>query len=141
MPFSATDRGVVGAIREVDIEIVTNHRVTYQQEVNSPHPIDSPEFKEQFDSYAADYENQVKQHPQWIVQDQNRDATWTDVVPYQDHYLITVTWTMVGAVTRGVIRAECTYAPGTPEFDLWLNEQAEIYYNNWMREREQYQPL
>ena len=141
MPFAATDNGVVGAIREIKVDIITNHRMVNNQEVNSAHEFGSPEFIAQFDAYTADHENQYKTRPEWVVQDENRDAVTTEIVPYQDHYMLTNTWTMVGAVTTQTVRAESPYAPGTPEFDAWLNDQAQAVYDNWLRERWNYQPL
>jgi hypothetical protein len=140
MQVTAKDLRVIGSVRELEIDITMNHRCIYPQQVNSQNAPGSPEWTQQFNEYAADYENQNKIHPMWVVQDESRNASWT-IEPYQDHYLCTVTWDIVGAVFREVIQVDCPFDPGTAEFEVWKDGHARERYEAFFRDRPQWIPL
>lgn len=140
MKSTTIDLGQVAAKYQLQIDLTINVLARFEQAVGSPHAPDSPEFRTQFDAYAADYEHQYKDSNQWLVRDLSRAASW-EIRPDGDGYICTVMFTIREAVARVVTFADSPYRPETPEHAAWLDQQGQQVMQAWLSERPQLTPI
>lgn len=140
MQRSVTDLGQIASRRNLRFDFPINADARFEQLVASPHPEGSDEFRAQFDAYAAAYENDYKSSDSWLINDHERDAVW-EIRPESGNYMITVSFTIRNAAVQIVKTAEATVEPGSPEFDAWLNSQADQALAEWFQERGNLTPV
>ncbi len=114
------------------VRFTLNHHATYLADVGSEHANPSAELTAQFNTYAAEFENGIKDGwPDWSTKDTSRNATWELAAKQTPgEYLCMVEFDIVGAVVETSITVE-TALTGS-ELTAFLQDQANQAMNQWL---------